>query len=319
MKTNLDLREMPHFERHEKIFSILETMKIGDILKVTNDHDPKPLKYMLDAENKGEFKFEYESNGPRDWVVNIKRINKNKKQEIKDLLKELKTDNSEKIKEKGKKILRDISASDLALIEQEIISEGITRKDMRKLCDVHLEIMKDSLKKDLKLKSGHPVHTLMEEHKRILDFIKALKEIAGSLDSAKKYGDINIEMLKHIAEHLVEADYHHKREEDVLFPALEEKGVTEPPQIMSEEHVDLKKRKKELLRLVKNHKSMTLKKFVKNIKENAEYIIQELPNHIYKEDNILYPMAIEVIPEDDWEAIKEKCDKIGYCCFTPEN
>ena len=56
----------------------------------------------------------------------------------------------------------------------------------------------------------------------------------------------------------------------------------------------------------------------KKVEELAAYLTKELPNHIYKEDNILYPMATQVIPNEKWEGMKRECDKIGYCCFTLE-
>ena len=48
-------------------------MKSGETLKITNDHDPKPLRYQFEAEYKGQFEWEYEQSGPKDWIVNIKR------------------------------------------------------------------------------------------------------------------------------------------------------------------------------------------------------------------------------------------------------
>jgi hypothetical protein len=40
--------------------------------------------------------------------------------------------------------------------------------------------------------------------------------------------------------------------------------------------------------------------------------------HIEKENNILYPMALQCITDDKkWEEMKIKCDDIGYCCFCP--
>ena len=42
-------------------------------------------------------------------------------------------------------------------------------------------------------------------------------------------------------------------------------------------------------------------------------------DHIFKENNILYPTSLEVIQDaDTWQKLKDACDKIGYCCFTPE-
>lgn len=74
----LDLRPMPPFERHEKIFQIWGTLKPGETLKIINDHDPKPLRYQFEVEYKDEYEWEYQEKGPKDWVVAIKRLNKEK-------------------------------------------------------------------------------------------------------------------------------------------------------------------------------------------------------------------------------------------------
>ncbi len=322
---NLDLRKLIPFERHSKIFENWNALDSGETLKIINDHEPKPLYYMFQAEHKGEFKWEYEKQGPKDWIFKITKISQdNKSGKIKEILKKLqKEEVSDKVKEEAKSMLKNISPTELALIEQEIIKEGTTRKEMRKLCDIHLEIMKENFKnKNLNLKPGHPIHTLIEEHKMILDFIDKLKETIKRIGIAKGFDDIpkELDMLEHIAEHLVEANKHHQREEEVLFPEMEKSGITEPPEIMREEHKDIKPKKKELYKLAENYKKLSYQDFVKKVKEIAEFLIKELPDHIYKEDNILYPIAIEVIKEEKrWEEIKEKCDKIGYCCFTPKN
>jgi len=45
----------------------------------------------------------------------------------------------------------------------------------------------------------------------------------------------------------------------------------------------------------------------------------QLRDHIYKEIYILYPSAIDAIKENEiWKDMKEKCDLIVYCPFTPE-
>ena len=53
--------------------------------------------------------------------------------------------------------------------------------------------------------------------------------------------------------------------------------------------------------------------------ELAGFIVPTLREHIYKENNILYPAALQVIEDDRvWQKLKDECDSIGYCCFTPE-
>ena len=71
---SLDLRPMPPFERHEKIFQAWDSLGSGDTLKITNDHDPKPLRYQFEVEYKDKYTWEYKQKGPKDWVVEIKKV-----------------------------------------------------------------------------------------------------------------------------------------------------------------------------------------------------------------------------------------------------
>ena len=70
----LDLRLMPPAERHKKIFQIWDALTPGETLKIINDHDPKPLWYQFEVEYKGKFKWQYKQEGPKDWIVEIKKV-----------------------------------------------------------------------------------------------------------------------------------------------------------------------------------------------------------------------------------------------------
>ena len=48
----LDLRPVMPFERHELIFKKWDGLKPGETLRITNDHNPKPLWYQFEAELK---------------------------------------------------------------------------------------------------------------------------------------------------------------------------------------------------------------------------------------------------------------------------
>ncbi|MGB9598396.1 MAG: hemerythrin domain-containing protein [Minisyncoccales bacterium] len=92
---------------------------------------------------------------------------------------------------------------------------------------------------------------------------------------------------------------------------------------MRQEHEELREKKKELKELsglLQEEIRKTLKIFKEKFNEISEFILLVLREHIFKENNILYPMALEVIQEKEvWQKMKENCDKIGYCCFTPKN
>ncbi|MDD4251361.1 MAG: DUF438 domain-containing protein [Candidatus ainarchaeum sp.] len=322
-KKYLDLRKISPFERHTKLFLLWESLSPEEILVITNDHAPTPLYYQFEAEQKGLFEWNYVKEGPTEWIFELKKISKSSnKEKVKTMLKELKLgSDTKKIKERGKDLLRNISAEDLAIIEQEMIQEGLSRKDLRKLCDVHLEVMAENLdNKELNLLIGHPIHTLMQEHQMILEYAKKLKIIECKLKKFDNYksAEKEINELVHLAKNLVEANKHHEREEKVLFPTLEKYGVSEPPMIMLEEHHEIVPKKEELYAIAKNHANLDYSQFVKQVSDLINFIAKELPSHIHKEDKILYPMAIDTIPAERWDGMKKECDKIGYCNFTLE-
>jgi uncharacterized protein (DUF2249 family) len=70
----LDLRPVMPFERHELIFKKWDSLKPGETLRITNDHNPKPLWYQFEAELKGKFDWTFEQEGPKDWIFKIKKL-----------------------------------------------------------------------------------------------------------------------------------------------------------------------------------------------------------------------------------------------------
>ncbi|HCY11084.1 MAG TPA: hypothetical protein DHU82_07450 [Deltaproteobacteria bacterium] len=70
----LDLRETPMFQRHPLIFDKWEGLKADEVLQITNDHDPRMLKYQLESEQSGKYTWEPVTEGPSEWVVNIKKL-----------------------------------------------------------------------------------------------------------------------------------------------------------------------------------------------------------------------------------------------------
>ena len=67
----IDVRGMDPAQRHPLIFESLLALTPGEHLEILNDHDPKPLSYLLAAEYPGRFDFAYIADGPVDWHVRI--------------------------------------------------------------------------------------------------------------------------------------------------------------------------------------------------------------------------------------------------------
>ena len=69
--TVLDIRPLPPMDRHPLIFNQFESLAPGEWFVLVNDHDPKPLFYQFQAELTGQFTWDYELQGPREWRVRI--------------------------------------------------------------------------------------------------------------------------------------------------------------------------------------------------------------------------------------------------------
>jgi len=77
----------------------------------------------------------------------------------------------EEVKEEFKDVLKGTESFDIAQIEQQLIEEGMPIEEIRRLCDVHLALFRESLEEEkVEVPEGHPIHILMEEHRIILGF-----------------------------------------------------------------------------------------------------------------------------------------------------
>ncbi|MCL5962606.1 MAG: DUF2249 domain-containing protein [Chloroflexi bacterium] len=70
----LDVRELPPWERHPKIFDLFDSLEPGAAIKLINDHDPRPLRYQFMVEREGKFEWESHEESPREWVANIRKV-----------------------------------------------------------------------------------------------------------------------------------------------------------------------------------------------------------------------------------------------------
>ena len=85
------------------------------------------------------------------------------------------------------------------------------------------------------------------------------------------------------------------------------------------EHDQLREKKRRLKELIKVVEYLDFEDFKDNLQSLSKEICFELKDHIFKENYILYPTALEAIKDEKlWESMREKCDDIGYCPFTPK-
>ena len=87
------------------------------------------------------------------------------------------------------------------------------------------------------LNDGHVIKTMMKEHEHILIILDELEELGLLLSDTdeKNYARI-VFKINQLTRIIISAEPHHKREEEVLFPVLKDKGAVGPTQHMEMEH-----------------------------------------------------------------------------------
>lgn len=102
------------------------------------------------------------------------------------------------------------------------------------------------------------------------------------------------------------AEPHHQKEEQVLFPALEKKGMPNeggPIGMMLTEHAV---KRDYLAKMKKSLKENNNEK----LKENALAMISLLREHINKEDSVLYPCAQDMLTKEELIKLGSRCKNL---------
>lgn len=159
-----------------------------------------------------------------------------------------------------------------------------------------------------------PTAVLSDEHKNISCVInRVLKECDGINSGNSLNEDFFIKAVDFIRNY---ADkFHHSKEEDILFAELNKDGVLEhcnPIGQMLHEH-DLGRG------FVKGLSEAVGKGDKAEAVKNARGYCELLQEHIFKEDNILYPMADEALKEGAQKEIAEKFAKITELKFEEKD
>ena len=251
-------------------------------------------------------------------------MNKIKIERLTEVLQKLNKEGiTDSLRKEALEIVSDISPVELSIAEQNLIEKGMNPQDLRHLCDIHMEVLKGELDKiKTKIEPGHVVDTFIAEHDKILEFLTELEEINSKIQKLEHYDNGNleeIEALKTVVDNILDAENHHQREEQVLFAEMEDREITGPTRIMRMEHDDLRAKKKFLKQAALEVSQLNFDEFKEKVDDTSKYIIFNLRDHIFKENYILYPTAIESIKDKElWKDMKIRCDEIGYCGFTPK-
>lgn len=237
---------------------------------------------------------------------------------LKELIMELHNGKTvDEVKERFEKLIEGVSAAEISMMENQLIREGLPVSEVQRLCDVHAAVFKGSIE-EIHMPDnpaeipGHPVHTFKMENRALERHMeKRIKPVLNELKQTDSPG-LRKKLLEEYTK-LYEVDKHYLRKENLLFPFLEKYGITAPPKVMWGVDDEIREDIKNVLAMLRDDESKA-----EVLVEKAEAAMGRVSEMIFKEENILFPMAMDTLNEDEWMKIARESSELGYCLYEPK-
>jgi uncharacterized protein len=224
--------------------------------------------------------------------------------------------NVESVKEQFKQLLEHVGATEISEMEQKLIEEGMPAEEIKKLCDVHTAVFKDSLdaQSPAQLPPGHPIHSFKQENSVLTTLIKDIENTVNSASKAATGTDISelLENWRDAHRKLLSIEKHFSRKENILFPYLEKNGITGPPKVMWALHDEIRVALKKITGIIDSTAPLADKRLTQEIGDLVIPTLNTIKELFYKEENIMFPMCLETFSPDEWQEIHDQSAEIGY-------
>ena len=216
--------------------------------------------------------------------------------------------------------LSQIPYGEVVEVEQELIAEGLPEEEILDLCDAHSAVLEGRV--DLSalkpVADGHPVDVFRKENEEIRKLTNAIFALISEINRETE-ADISdkITKLRGLFNTLFDVDKHYQRKEYLLFPYLEKAGITGPPKVMWGKHDEIRDLIKGSIEVLQTTE-MTNEEFGAVAEIVLTIAATAAKEMITKEEEILFPMSLDVLTEADWYEISKQSLEIGYCLYDPQ-
>jgi DUF438 domain-containing protein len=210
-------------------------------------------------------------------------------------------------------VLKQVSPFEIALIEQQLVREGLEVSEILKLCDLHVQLFREYLaSRELRgVPEGHPLDLLLKENELILKWGEVLGVYASSVLSGEGEGLKDaFQQLVRVLENLRNVRLHYRKVQMLIFPYLERRGIVAVPRVLwgREDQVIQKIRGVRTLA----EKAQGDEKLIKEVASKALEISREISELVFRENKVLFPAVWVLFTEGEWAAIGEIGRDIGY-------
>lgn len=239
-----------------------------------------------------------------------------RKQAIKQIIRELHQGlTPQDAKTRFEKEVGKISSAEIAEIEQSLIEEGMAPEEITRFCNVHALLFESALEGAASAvdNPSHPIHLFQKENeelKRRLDEFNQWTKKA-----VERPLEATLSSLRTDMEALGEFQTHYMRKEQVLFPYLDRYGFTGPSKVMWEKDNEIRDFYRKCIEALRSIED--IEDLEKWVAEALAPLLEELDGMIFKEENILFPTALEKLQAADWAQLLRDSEQVGYAWIEP--
>lgn len=228
----------------------------------------------------------------------------------------------EQVRKRLTELLKSIPYDEVVEVEQELISEGLPVEEVLRLCDIHTEVLDGHIDQSgaKDIPAGHPVDTFKKENRELEKVADELKTLFGKLDQTKPD-----ELKKWLIDvhgrfnSLMDVDKHYLRKEYLLFPFLEQHGIDGPPKVMWGKHDETRVLLKNAIEAVSIHEGVTIEELSMVVDVVLNPAVQAVLDMIMKEEEILLPMSMDTLTDEEWYQVLQQTPEYGFCLFDPQD
>jgi uncharacterized protein len=251
-------------------------------------------------------------------LINNSKFRKEKLKEL--ILKLHQGENPQQVRAELVTTLRQIPYGEVVEVEQELIGEGLPESEVLKLCDVHGEVLDGHIDQSgaKVIPEGHPVDVFKQENKELLKVIDKTQMLLGTLYAVPEENFREHALkLQSCFNDLMDVDKHYKRKEYLVFPFLEKKEITGPPKVMWGKHDEIRDQLKGCIEILRTD---GLKK--SDLDDATEIlfspVLKAMADMTKKEEDILFPMAMDVLTTEEWWQIHMQTLEFGFTLYDPK-
>ena len=218
-------------------------------------------------------------------------------------------------------LLKSIPYNEVVQVEQELINEGLPEEEVLKFCDIHTQVLEGHIDQSgaQEIPDGHPVDTFKRENRELSKLIGTLGHF---YDKVHHPDEIELStyilQMKAFFNNLMDVEKHYLRKENLLFPYLEKYNITGPPKVMWGKHDETR----ELLKVAREGLDVGGEMDIDELGTVVELLLKPASGAVYdmimKEEEILLPMCMDKLSDEEWYQISQESPEIGYCLYDPE-